>query len=152
MSLSPGDLAPQFTLPDADGNLVSLSDFLAQRVIVYFYPRDNTPGCTTEACGFRDLYAKYQAQNLVILGISTDDGTTHTKFATQYQLPFPLLSDEEGKVATAYGSYGLKKFMGREFIGVYRNSFIIDPEGYIQQIYRRVKPSTHAAEILKELS
>lgn len=152
MSLSPGDLAPPFTLPDADGNLVSLSDFLGKRVIVYFYPRDNTPGCTTEACGFRDLYPEYQAQNLVILGISTDDAKAHTKFATKYQLPFRLLSDEGGKVATTYGSYGLKKFMGREFMGVYRHTFIINPEGHIEQIYRRVKPSTHAAEILKELS
>jgi peroxiredoxin Q/BCP len=121
-------------------------------VIVYFYPRDNTPGCTTEACGFRDLYPEYQAQDLVILGISADDARAHTKFATKYQLPFRLLCDEGGKVATTYGSYGLKKFMGREFMGVYRHTFIINPEGYIEQIYRRVKPSTHAAEILKELS
>lgn len=152
MSLSPGDLAPPFTLPDADGNLVSLSDFLGKRVIVYFYPRDNTPGCTTEACGFRDLYSKYQSQDLVILGISADDAKAHIKFASKYQLPFRLLCDEDGKVATTYGSYGLKKFMGREFMGVYRHTFIINPKGYIEQIYRHVKPSTHAAEILKELS
>lgn len=152
MSLIPGDLAPEFTLPEADGNFVSLSDFRGKRVILYFYPRDNTPGCTKEACGFRDLYPEYQAREIVILGVSADDATVHQKFASKYQLPFRLLSDEGGKVATIYGSYGLKKFMGREFMGVYRHTFIINPEGYIEQIYRKVKPSTHAAEILKELS
>lgn len=151
MNLTPGDLAPEFVLPDANGNLVSLSDFRRKRVILFFYPRDNTPGCTTEACGFRDLYPEYQAQDLVILGVSTDDAKSHTKFATKYQLPFYLLSDLDGQVATTYGSYGLKKFMGREFMGVYRHTFIINPEGYIEQIYRKVNPSHHAAEILKEL-
>ncbi|MGB3403994.1 MAG: thioredoxin-dependent thiol peroxidase [Microcoleaceae cyanobacterium] len=152
MSLTPGEFAPEFILPDADGNLVSLSQFRGKRVILFFYPRDNTPGCTTEACGFRDLYREYQARDLVILGVSADDAQSHAQFARKYQLPFPLLSDTDGKVATTYGSYGLKKFMGREFMGVYRNTFIINPKGYIEQIHRQVKPSHHAAKILKELS
>ncbi|MGB3534905.1 MAG: thioredoxin-dependent thiol peroxidase [Microcoleaceae cyanobacterium] len=152
MSLAPGDLAPQFVLPDADGNWVRLSDFHRKRVIIFFYPRDHTPSCTTEACGFRDLYPKYRALDLIILGISADDAESHTQFATQYQLPFRLLCDENGKVARAYGSYGSKKFMGREFMGIYHHTFIINPAGYIEQIYLQVKPSTHAAEILKELS
>jgi peroxiredoxin Q/BCP len=152
MSLTPGELAPEFILPDADGHLVSLSHFRGKRVILFFYPRDNTPGCTTEAIGFRDLYREYQDRDLVILGVSADDAQSHAKFAAKYQLPFRLLCDTDGKVATTYGSYGLKKFMGREFMGVYRHTFIINPEGYIEQIHRQVKPSHHAAKILKELS
>ena len=149
MNLNPGDLAPEFTLPDAQGNSVSLSDFRGQPLVLYFYPRDNTPGCTKEACGFRDLYAEYRSQNIGVLGVSTDDAKSHTKFTTKHQLPFPLLSDEGGKVASLYGSYGLKKFMGREFMGVYRHTFVIDADGKIMTIYRKVKPADHPAEVLK---
>ncbi|NJK38576.1 MAG: thioredoxin-dependent thiol peroxidase [Oscillatoriales cyanobacterium SM2_3_0] len=151
MTLNLGDLAPDFTLPDADGNPVSLSDFQGKTVVLYFYPRDNTPGCTKEACGFRDRHPDYQAQNVVVLGISTDDAKSHTKFVTKYQLPFPLLTDAGGKVAESYGSYGLKKFMGKEYMGISRHTFIIDPEGRIQKIYRKVKPEPHANEVLQEL-
>ncbi|ERT04644.1 ahpC/TSA family protein [Lyngbya aestuarii BL J] len=112
-------------------------------------PRDHTPGCTKEACGFRDLYAEYRSQNIAVLGVSTDDAKSHAKFVSKHQLPFPLLSDEGGKVASLYGSYGLKKFMGREFMGVYRHTFVIDADGQLVKIYRKVKPADHAAEVLK---
>ncbi|WNZ23405.1 thioredoxin-dependent thiol peroxidase [Leptolyngbya sp. NK1-12] len=152
MALKPGDLAPDFSLPDANGQLVNLADFRGKRVILYFYPRDNTPGCTKEACGFRDAYPDYQAQDVVILGISTDDAKAHTKFIQKFNLPFPLLSDAEGRVASAYDSYGLKKFMGKEYMGVSRNTFVIGPDGRIEKIYLKVKPDQHAAEILNDLA
>jgi len=120
-------------------------------VVLYFYPRGNTPGCTKEACGFRDAYSDYQAQDVVVLGISTDDAKSHAKFTTKYELPFPLLCDADAVVAQAYGSYGLKKFMGKEFMGVYRHTFVIDPDGTIERIYRKVKPESHATEILADL-
>ncbi len=151
MTLNPGDLAPDFSLLDTHGNLVRLSDLRGQRVVLYFYPRDNTPGCTKEACGFRDVYSDYQTQNIVVLGVSADDAKAHTKFTTKYQLPFPLLCDPDAAVAQAYGSYGLKKFMGKEFMGVYRHTFVIDPSGTIERIYRKVKPESHATEILADL-
>lgn len=152
MTLSPGDPAPEFSLPDGEGNSVSLSDFRGKRVVLYFYPRDNTPGCTKEACGFRDAYPDYQSNDVVVLGISTDDAKAHTKFTTKYNLPFPLLSDADGQVATTYDSYGLKKFMGKEYMGISRNTFIIGPDGKIEKIYRKVKPEAHAAEILADLA
>ena len=151
MSLQIGDRAPDFSLKDTQGNEVSLSALRGQRVILYFYPRDNTPGCTKEACGFRDVYSDYQAQNIAIFGISTDDAKAHAKFTTKYQLPFPLLCDEDAAVAQAYGSYGLKKFMGKEFMGVYRHTFVIGPNGTIERIYRKVKPESHATEVLADL-
>jgi len=151
MTLQSGDLAPDFSLPDSEGNLVQLSDFRGKRVILYFYPRDNTPGCTQEACGFLDAYPQYQAHDLVVLGISTDDAKSHGKFSTKLSLPFPLLSDEGGQVSTAYESYGLKKFMGKEYTGVSRKTFVIDPLGKIEKIYLKVKPEQHAEAILTDL-
>ncbi|MBF2003649.1 MAG: thioredoxin-dependent thiol peroxidase [Synechococcales cyanobacterium M58_A2018_015] len=151
MALQPGDMAPDFCLPDAGGNAVSLSNFRGKRVVLYFYPRDNTPGCTKEACGFRDAYAEYQANDVVVLGISTDDAKSHTKFSQKFELPFPLLTDADGQVATAYDSYGLKKFMGKEYMGISRQTFVIGADGRIEKIYRKVKPETHAAEILADL-
>ena len=120
-------------------------------MVLYFYPRDNTPGCTKEACGFRDAYADFQAKDVVVLGVSTDDAQSHAKFTAKFALPFPLLIDEGGQVATAYESYGLKKFMGKEYIGVSRATFVIAPDGTIEQIYKKVKPETHAKEILATL-
>lgn len=152
MTLNPGDLAPHFSLPDGQGNLISLTDFLGQRIVLYFYPRDNTPGCTKEACGFRDQYSAYQAENTVILGVSLDDAKSHTKFADKYQLPFPLLCDQDAQVATAYGCYGLKKFMGKEFMGIIRRTFIIGVDGKIEKVYCKVKPATHAEEVLGYLT
>ncbi len=152
VTLSPGDLAPDFSLLDTYGNSVTLSDLQGKWVVLYFYPRDNTPGCTKEACAFRDIYADFQGFNAVILGVSLDDEKSHAKFTQKYELPFPLLCDRDATVATAYGSYGLKKFMGKEFMGVMRHSFVINPEGRIERIYRKVKPEPHAAEVLAELS
>lgn len=152
MTIQVGDPAPEFTLADAAGNWVNLSDLRGQWIILYFYPRDDTPGCTKEACGFRDIYDQYQSQAVVVLGISADDAKSHAKFAQKHQLPFPLLVDTGGDVASAYGSYGLKKFMGREFMGIYRSTFIIDPEGIIRKIYRKVKPEPHAREVLADLA
>lgn len=151
MTLKIGDPAPDFALPDATGKRVHLSDFRGQTVVVYFYPRDNTSGCTKEACSFRDAYPDFQNRNVAVLGISADDAKAHQKFIEKYQLPFPLLCDEGGKVAATYGSYGLKKFMGKEYMGVFRHTFVIAPDGTIAQIYRKVKPDAHATEILQAL-
>jgi peroxiredoxin Q/BCP len=150
--LQPGDLAPDFSLPDGDGNIIKLSDFRGQRVVLYFYPRDNTPGCTKEACGFRDIYSDFEEANAKVLGISTDDAKAHSKFSTKFNLPFPLLTDADGKVSTAYESYGLKKFMGKEYMGISRNSFLIGPNGAIEKIYRKVKPESHAIEVLADVT
>jgi peroxiredoxin Q/BCP len=152
MALTPGDLAPDFSLPDGEGNIVKLSELRGKRVVLYFYPRDNTPGCTKEACSFRDSYPNYQSQDIVVLGVSTDDAKSHSKFITKFNLPFPLLSDVDGQVATAYESYGLKKFMGKEYMGISRNTFIIGPDGKIEKIYLKVKPEDHAAQILADLA
>ncbi|MEM8604343.1 MAG: thioredoxin-dependent thiol peroxidase [Cyanobacteria bacterium P01_H01_bin.121] len=151
MSVAVGDPAPDFTLLDGNGQSVSLVDFQGQRVILYFYPRDNTPGCTKEACAFRDSYKAFQAQDTAVLGVSTDDAKSHTKFSTKYELPFPLLCDPDGEVAARYGSYGLKKFMGKEYMGISRSTFVIGPDGKLEKIYRKVKPELHPAEILKDL-
>ncbi|MFS8895357.1 thioredoxin-dependent thiol peroxidase [Synechococcus sp. R3-13] len=152
MPLAAGDPAPEFTLPDAEGNLISLSQLRGQRVVLYFYPRDNTPGCTREACGFRDAYADYQAHGIAILGVSADDARSHQKFAQKFRLPFPLLVDEGGKVASAYGVFGPKKFMGKEYNGIHRTTFVIDPEGKIEAIITKINVETHAAELLKQLT
>ena len=151
MALQPGDPAPDFSLPDAAGNIVSLADFKGQRVVLYFYPRDNTPGCTKEACGFKDNYAALQAKEVVVLGVSTDDAKAHKKFIDKYDLPFPLLCDTEAEVSTAYESYGLKKFMGKEYMGIKRKTFIIGPDGTLEKIYPKVKPADHAAQVLQDL-
>jgi len=151
MALNIGDPAPNFSLPDANGNIVSLADLKGKRVVLYFYPRDNTPGCTKEACAFRDSYSEFQDKEVVVLGVSTDDAKSHEKFATKYSLPFPLLVDTEGTVATAYDSYGLKKFMGKEYMGITRNTFVISPDGRIEKIYKKVKPETHINEVLSGL-
>lgn len=151
MTLNIGDPAPDFSLPDANGNIIKLADLKGRRVVLYFYPRDNTPGCTKEACAFRDSYAAFQAKEVVVLGISTDDAKSHAKFAMKYNLPFPLLIDAEGTVATAYDSYGLKKFMGKEYMGITRNTFVIGPDGRIEKIYKKVKPETHVEGVLANL-
>ncbi len=151
MTLNVGDPAPDFSLPDSTGKLTHLHEFRGQWVVLYFYPRDNTPGCTKEACGFRDAYLDYQSSEVVVLGISADDAKSHQKFIQKYELPFPLLCDIGGEVARNYASYGLKKFMGKEFEGVYRHSFLIDPEGNLARIYHKVKPETHARELLQDL-
>ncbi|NJR70066.1 MAG: thioredoxin-dependent thiol peroxidase [Synechococcales cyanobacterium CRU_2_2] len=151
MSLKPQDLAPDFSLADGAGNIVKLSDLRGKRVVLYFYPRDNTPGCIKEACAFRDHYADLQGKDMVVLGVSTDDAKSHQKFVDKYDIPFPLLCDTDATVATAYESYGLKKFMGKEFMGVKRQTFVIDPDGRLERIYLKVKPADHASQILQDL-
>lgn len=152
MTLAVGEPAPDFSLADAEGTLYSLESLKGQRVVLYFYPRDNTPGCTKEACGFRDTYTAYQEKGVVVLGVSADDAKSHLKFATKYDLPFPLLVDEGGAVASRYGVYGLKKFMGKEYMGITRSTFIIGPDGTLERIYLKVKAETHAETVLTDLA
>lgn len=151
MTLTVGDPAPDFAMPDADGNIVKLADLKGQRVVLFFYPRDNTPGCTKEACAFRDVYNDLQSKNVAVYGVSTDSAKSHTKFATKHNLPFPLLVDEAGEVGTRYGCYGLKKMYGKEYMGITRSSFIIDPSGKLEKIYRKVKPEPHVAEVVADI-
>ncbi|MFM7447134.1 MAG: thioredoxin-dependent thiol peroxidase [Leptolyngbyaceae cyanobacterium] len=151
MALNIGDSAPDFSLPDGKGTIHRLSDYAGQRLVLYFYPRDNTPGCTKEACDFRDNYATYQKEEIVVLGVNTDNAQSHQKFTTKFDLPFPLLTDADGSVATTYDSYGLKKFMGKEYMGISRNTFVIGPDGTIEKIYKKVKPDSHATDILADL-
>jgi thioredoxin-dependent peroxiredoxin len=152
MALNVGDPAPSFSLPNAAGEPVTLESLRGQYVVLYFYPRDNTPGCTKEACAFRDQSAEFGQRNAVILGVSTDDAKAHNKFIDKFQLPFQLLVDPDGAMAATYDSYGLKKFMGKEYMGISRNTFLINPEGKIAKIYLKVKPETHPAEILQDLA
>lgn len=151
MTIAAGDPAPDFSMPDADGNTVNLADLDGQRVVLFFYPRDNTPGCTKEACAFRDVYDDLQAQNVAVFGVSTDNAKSHTKFATKHNLPFPLLVDEDGEVGTQYGCYGLKKMYGKEYMGITRSSFVIGPDGSLEKVYRKVKPETHVAEVVADI-
>lgn len=146
-----GSKAPSFSLPDQDGKIHSLSDYKAKKVLLYFYPKDDTPGCTTEACNFRDGYKDFEKMGLVILGISKDSAKSHKKFADKFHLPFPLLSDEAGEVVEKYNSWGKKKFMGREYMGILRNSFLIDEDGKIVKVYESVKPADHADEVKGDL-
>ena len=152
MTLQIGEPAPDFTLPDQDGTAVKLSQFKGQRVVIYFYPKDDTPGCTKEACNFRDQWGAFEKQAITVLGISKDGASSHAKFIAKYDLPFTLLSDAEPcAVAAAYGSYGLKKFMGKEYMGMMRHTFVVDAEGKIEKIYTKVKSETMAVDILSDL-
>jgi peroxiredoxin Q/BCP len=151
MTLNVGDRAPEFSVPDTHGNIVTLSSLKGKRVVLYFYPRDNTPGCTKEACGFRDNYAQFQAKNTVILGVSTDNAKSHLKFVEKFDLPFPLLCDVDAQVATAYESYGKKQMMGKEYMGIFRNTFVIDTEGNIEKIYLAVKAEPHPVQVLADI-
>lgn len=140
--------APDFTLPDKDGNLVSLSDFAGQKVVLYFYPKDNTPGCTRQACAFAGAYDAFRAKNVAVIGISKDSAASHRKFAEKFDLPFILLSDPELQAIQAYGVWQEKKLYGKTSMGVVRTTFIIDEQGIIQQVMPKVKPDTNAAEVL----
>ncbi len=151
MKLKQGDRAPEFILSDQNGKKLKLSDFKGQWVLVYFYPRDNTPGCTKEACAFRDSFKEYEKIEAKVIGISTDSVESHGKFVKKYQLPFPLLADEDKKAVAQYGVWGMKKFIGKEYMGTIRTSFLIDPKGNIAKIYEKVKPADHAKEVLKDL-
>lgn len=151
MKLRIGQLAPDFTLPDQEGKKHTLSDLRGKRVLLYFYPKDDTPGCTKEACSFRDSIEAFKKNKLRIFGISADSVMRHKKFAEKYALSFPLLSDENKEVVKRYGVWAEKKFMGRKYMGILRMSFLINPDGKIQKIYEQVKPDTHAEEVLEEL-
>ena len=146
-----GDMAPDFTLTDKDGGLVSLSDFLGKRVVLYFYPKDNTPGCTRQACAFAGAYAGFREKNVEVIGISKDSVASHVKFAEKYELPFVLLSDPERIAIEAYGVWQEKKMCGKVGVGVVRTTFLIDEQGKIEAIMPKVKPDTNAAEILAML-
>ncbi len=143
--------APEFSLPDQGGHLHSLADFLGQWVVLYFYPKDDTPGCTKEACSFRDGFARFQREGIVVLGVSVDTVKKHAKFAEKYELPFLLLADENKTVVEQYGVWAKKKFMGREYMGILRTTFLIDREGKIRKIYENVKPEDHAEEVLNQV-
>ena len=152
MTLQIGEPAPDFTLPDQDGTAVKLSQFKGQRVVIYFYPKDDTPGCTKEACNFRDQWGAFEKQAITVLGISKDSASSPAKFIAKYDIRFTLLSDAEPcAVAAAYGSYGLKKFMGKEYMGMMRHTFVVDAEGKIEKIYTKVKSETMADDILSDL-
>lgn len=148
LALKPGDQAPAFTALTTDGSTLKLADLQGQSVVLYFYPRDDTPGCTKEACAFRDAWAQFQQKGAVVLGVSTDPVKSHRKFTEKFQLPFPLLADEDKAIVQAYGVWGEKTFMGRTFEGTHRVTFLIGPDGKIKHVWPRVKPEEHAAEVL----
>ena len=149
--LEKGMKAPDFTLSDKDGNQVSLSDFIGKKVVLYFYPKDNTPGCTRQACAFAAAYDEFKAKNIAVIGISRDSVASHVKFAEKYNLPFILLSDPELTAIQAYGVWQEKKMCGKVSMGVVRTTFIIDENGNIETIMPKVKPDTNAQDILNLL-
>ena len=143
--------APDFILCDLDGNKHKLSDYKGQWVLVYFYPKDNTPGCTTEACALRDNFPAFKKLKIQVFGISADSEKSHKKFVDKYQLPFTLLADEDKKTAKKYGVWEEKSMFGVKYMGILRNSYLINPDGKIAKIYEKVKPSAHAEEVLKDI-
>src|SRR5882672_8249350 len=147
--LKEGSAAPAFTTKDAEGRTVQLKDFRGQKIVLYFYPKDDTPGCTKEACSFRDAFANFQERGIKVLGVSINNEASHKKFAQKYQLPFTLLTDTDHSISETYDSYGEKKFMGRTYMGIKRNTFLIDEKGKIKRIFEKVKPEEHAAEVLQ---
>ena len=147
-----GEAAPDFEARDAEGNTVRLSDLRGQKVALYFYPKDDTPGCTKEACSLRDGHSELTRRGIKVIGVSTDDEKSHRKFAEKYSLPFTLLADTDHKVADAYGVYGEKKFMGRTYDGVHRKTFLIDEEGRVRKVFDKVNVEEHADEVLKAFS
>ena len=146
-----GQQAPGFSLRSDDGSKIALSDLRGQTVILYFYPKDDTPGCTVEACGFRDKHEDLLAENAVVLGVSCDSIAKHERFRDKFALPFSLLSDPSASTIGAYGAWGLKKFMGREYMGILRSTVLIDAEGKVAKVYPKVSPKTHAEEILADV-
>ena len=144
-----GDAAPDFEARDADGNTVKLSDLRGQKVVLYFYPKDDTPGCTKEACSFRDSHSALEREGIKVLGVSLDDEKSHRKFAEKFSLPFTLLADTDHAVADAYGVYGEKQFMGKNYMGVDRKTFLIDEEGRVKKVFDKVNVEQHADEVMK---
>jgi peroxiredoxin Q/BCP len=148
MPISEGVIAPEFSLPDESSATRRLIDYRGKKVVLYFYPKDDTPGCTTEACNFRDDYSAFVNADIIILGVSPDSPKSHAKFKTKFQLPFLLLADEKHEVCELYGVWGKKKFMGKEYMGVFRTTFIVDEAGKVLKVFEDVKPSQHSQEIL----
>ena len=146
--LKEGSTAPAFKTKDGNGETVNLKDLRGQKVALYFYPKDDTPGCTKEACSFRDAFSKFKKKGIAVLGVSPDSEASHKKFATKYSLPFTLLADTDHSIAESYGVWGEKKFMGRTYMGVHRTTFLIDEKGKIRKIFEKVKPEDHASEVL----
>ena len=144
-----GSVAPNFAAKDANGETVRLKDLRGQKVVLYFYPKDDTPGCTKEACSFRDAFADLKKRDIKVLGVSKDSEASHKKFAAKYKLPFTLLADPDHSIADAYGVYGEKKFMGRTYLGVKRVTFLIDEKGKVKKVFEKVKPEEHAREVLE---
>lgn len=151
MPINAGTPAPEFEMLDDTNTLRKLSDFRGKNVVLYFYPADDTPGCTKEACNFRDDYSAYEQANVVILGVSPDDPQSHAKFKKKFQLPFPLLADDGHRVCDAYGVWGPKKFMGRSYEGVLRTTFLINGNGEIVKVFENVRPAEHSGEVLSAL-
>ena len=151
MAIKIGAMAPDFTLSDQKSTQHTLSAYRGNWVLIYFYPKDDTPGCTKEACAFRDTFPEFEHLKMPVFGISTDSVKSHEKFAVKYELPFTLLADEQKEVVQLYGVWGKKKFMGKEYDGTHRMSFLIDPEGKIAKIYDKVKPEGHAEEVLNDV-
>ena len=146
--LKEGIAAPAFTTKNAEGDTVRLKDFRGQKVVLYFYPKDDTPGCTKEACSFRDAFSKFQKRGIQVFGVSPDNEASHKKFAAKFKLPFALLADTDHAISDAYGVYGQKTFMGRTYMGVNRTTFLINEQGKIKKVFQKVKPEEHASEVL----
>ena len=151
LGLKEGDPAPPFTADTNGGGKISLADLQGKNVILYFYPKDDTPGCTKEACAFRDHFAEFKTKRAVVLGVSIDPVKSHDKFVEKFKLPFTLLADEDKHLVQAYGVWGQKSFMGRKYMGIHRVTFLIGPDGRIKKIWPKVKPEAHAAEVLASL-
>ncbi len=149
--LNIGSFLPSFSLSDQDGKTISNTDLLGKWSVVYFYPKDDTPGCTKEACSFRDSWQQFEKASVMVFGVSRDSVASHKKFAQKYSLPFSLLSDPDALLIKDFGAWGKKKFMGREFDGILRTTFVIDPEGKIAAVYENVTPADHASEILEDI-
>lgn len=148
-TLKKGDQAPNFSCLDQDGKLHKLADYAGKKLVVFFYPKASTPGCTAEACDLRDNFERFQANNYALLGVSADSAKAQAKFKDKYEFPFPLLADEDKSVITAFGVWGPKKFMGREYDGIHRTTFIIDEKGIIEEVISEVKTKAHANQILR---
>jgi peroxiredoxin Q/BCP len=151
LELKEGDKAPAFAAETSGGGKISLAELKGKDVILYFYPRDDTPGCTKEACAFRDFYADFKKRGAVVLGVSIDTAKSHDKFVKKFKLPFTLLVDDDKSIVTAYGVWGQKVFMGRKYLGTHRVTFLIGPDGRIKKIWPKVKPEEHAEEVLAAL-
>jgi peroxiredoxin Q/BCP len=152
LAVDEGSPAPDFTLPSDTGDAITLSSLRGTPVVLYFYPKDDTPGCTTQACGIRDAWGEFERAGAVVLGVSPDSEKSHVKFKEKFDLPFTLLADTDHVVAEAYGVWGLKKYMGREYMGVERSTFVIGADGVVTKVFEKVKPATHADDVLAALA